>query len=143
MEEYFINLTFHSVFIYPCERILISPDVTIIAQCDKRVCAWCGTSRLFGVLRENALCTHNIMYVGRYEKSLCSDNDPRCYLREMKLISSDWIALLRRILITNNNHHHYVKTYLLKTTSSAHRLIGELISEELTSQQTSQQSSLA
>ena len=36
---------------------------------------------------------------GHYEKSLCSDNDPRCYLREIKIISSDWIALLRRLLI--------------------------------------------
>ena len=137
MEKYFTKLTFHSVSIYPCERISISPDMTIIAQCDKRACAWCGTSCLFGILRENVLCAHEITYAGHYEKSLCSDNDPHCYLREMKLISSDWIALLRRILITNNNHHHYVKTYLLKTTSSAHRLIGEPISEELTSQHSS------
>ena len=54
---------------------------------------------LFGVLRENALCAHDITYAGHYEKSLCSDNDPCCYPRGMKIISSDWIALLRRLLI--------------------------------------------
>ena len=54
---------------------------------------------LVGILRENALCAHYIMYAGHYEKSLCSDNDPRCYSREMKIISSDWIALLCRLLI--------------------------------------------
>ena len=57
---------------------------------------------LFGILRENALCAHDITYVGHYEKSLCSDNDPPCYSREIKRISSDWIALLRRLLINDN-----------------------------------------
>ena len=40
-------------------------------------------------------------YAGHYEKSLWSDNDLGCYSREMKIISSDWIALLRRLLIQN------------------------------------------
>ena len=33
-------------------------------------------ARLFGVLRENALCAHDIKYAGHYEKSLLHDNDP-------------------------------------------------------------------
>ena len=67
-----------------------------------RVCVVCY-ERLFGVLRENALCAHDIRYAGHYEKSLCSDNDLRCYSGEMKIISSDWIALLRRLLKYINN----------------------------------------
>ena len=59
-------------------------------------------ARLFGVLRENALCAHDITYAGHYERSLLRDNDSRCYLRKMKIISSDWIALLRRLLIFSN-----------------------------------------
>ena len=63
-----------------------------------RVCVlW--YARLFGVLRENALCAYDIRYAGHYEKSLYSDNDPRYYSREMKIISSDWIAPLRRLLM--------------------------------------------
>ena len=54
---------------------------------------------LFCVLRENALCAHDITYVGHYEKSLLRDDDSCNYLRKMKIISSDWIALLRRLLI--------------------------------------------
>ena len=57
---------------------------------------------LFGVLRENALGAHDISYAGHYEKSLCSDNDLRCHSRKMKLISSDWIVLLRMFIITLN-----------------------------------------
>ena len=53
-------------------------------------------SRLFDILRENALGAHDIKYVGHYEKSLCSDDDQR----KMKVISSDLIALLCRLLIT-------------------------------------------
>ena len=56
-------------------------------------------ARLFGVLRENPLCAHDITYAGHYEKSLCSDNDLRYYSREIKIISSDWITLLRRLLV--------------------------------------------
>ena len=51
------------------------------------------------VLRENALCAHDIMYAGHYERSLLRDNDSRCYLRKMEIISSDWIVLLRRLLM--------------------------------------------
>ena len=60
----------------------------------------CG---MFAVLRENALGAHDITYryTGHHEKLLCSDNDPRCHLRKMKIIFSDWIALLRRLLILN------------------------------------------
>ena len=58
---------------------------------------------MFGGLRENALFSHDITNAGHYEKSLLRDNDCRCYLRKMKIISSDWIALLRRLLISINN----------------------------------------
>ena len=58
-------------------------------------------ARLFGILRENALCAHDITYAGHYEKSLLRDNDSRYYLRKMKIISSDWIALLHRLLIND------------------------------------------
>ena len=34
--------TIVSLTVYPCERILISPDVMIIAQCGKHACTWCG-----------------------------------------------------------------------------------------------------
>ena len=53
--------------------------------------------RLLGVLRENALGSHDITYAGHYEKSLCSDDDPG----KMKIISLDWIALSCRLLIRN------------------------------------------
>ena len=56
-------------------------------------------SRLFGVLRENALCAHDIMYAGHFEKSLLHDIESRCYLRKMEIISSDWIALSCRLLM--------------------------------------------
>ena len=39
----------------------------------------------------------------RYEKSLCSDNDPHCHSRKMKKICLDWISLLRRLLIVIKN----------------------------------------
>ena len=55
--------------------------------------------RLFGVLRENALCAHDITYADHYEKSLLRDNDSRYYLHKIKIISSDWIALLRKLLM--------------------------------------------
>ena len=49
----------------------------------------------------NVINPHDIiMYAGRYEKSLCSDNDPRCYSPEMKIISSDWIALITQVINT-------------------------------------------
>ena len=106
MKKYCTKLTSHSVSIYPCERISISPDVTIVAYCDKCVCVvW--YARLFGVLTENALCAHDITYAGHYEKSLLRVYDSRCCLRKMKIISSDWIALLRRLLIIYNDSFVY------------------------------------
>ena len=75
MKKYFIELISQPLSTYPCERILISPGVTIITQCDKRVC----TARMvqyactFGILNENALGAHDMHHVrGHYEKSLCS-----------------------------------------------------------------------
>ena len=59
-------------------------------------------THLFCVLRENKFCAHDITYTAHFEKSLCFDNDPRCYPCEMKIISSEWIALLRRLLIYCN-----------------------------------------
>ena len=41
------NLFLHSLSIYPCERILICPGMTIIAYIDKRLCAWCSTRTCF------------------------------------------------------------------------------------------------
>ena len=67
--------------------------------------------RLFGFLRENALCAHDVMYPGRYEKSLCSDNDPPCYSREMKIIYSDWVALIRRLLMNVMYESHHQSRY--------------------------------
>ena len=55
-------------------------------------------AHLFGVLRENALGAHDITNSGHYEKSLCSDNDPCCHSHKIKIISSDWIGLLCRLL---------------------------------------------
>ena len=49
--------------------------------------------RLFAVLRENTLGAHDITYAGHYEKSLCSDNDLRCHLCKIKIMSSDWLML--------------------------------------------------
>ena len=60
-------------------------------------------ARLFGVLRENTLYAYDITCVGHYEKSLLRDNDSCCYLCRMKIISSDWIALLRRLLMDFND----------------------------------------
>ena len=57
--------------------------------------------RLLGVLRENALGTHDITYADHHEKSLCSDNDPPCQSCEIKIIYLDWIAQLHRLLIQN------------------------------------------
>ena len=42
---------------------------------------------MFGLSRENKLSVHEITYVGHHEKSLCSDNDPRCHSYKMKVIS--------------------------------------------------------
>ena len=101
MKKYFTLTCKHltEVPIYTSERILISPDVMIIAQCDKCVCVWCDT-HAFDVLRENTPCAHDITYTGHYEKSVTlRDNDSHCYLHKMKIISSDLIALLRRLLM--------------------------------------------
>ena len=98
------TLLSHSLSPYPCERILISPDnQTWWSSCNvfnARVCdSICLFVRLFGILRENVLDAHDITYMGHYEKLLCTDNDSRCHLRKMKIISSAWIALLRKLLI--------------------------------------------
>ena len=49
------------------------------------------------------MTSHTRTYVGHYEKSLCSENDLRCYWRKMKIISSDWIALSCMLLIHFTN----------------------------------------
>ena len=48
-------------------------------------------THLFSILRENALSAHDIAHTGDNEMLLCSDNDPHCYLHNIKIISSDWI----------------------------------------------------
>ena len=87
----------------PVREFRSLPSVTIITWCNKCIneCV-VQYACLFGVLRENALGTHDIMYAGHYEKSLCSDDDLCCHLRKMKITSSDWITLLRRLLIFDN-----------------------------------------
>ena len=46
---------------------------------------------------------HDLESIHHDLESLCSDNDPRRSMRKIKIISSDWIALLRRLLILFNN----------------------------------------
>ena len=64
---------------------------------------------LFGILRENTLSAHDVMYASHYEKSLCSDNDLHCYLCKMKIMSPDWITLLRRLVIIHVNSSFTVR----------------------------------
>ena len=53
---------------------------------------------------------HDLESIRHDLESLCSDNDPRCHMRKIKIISSDWIALLRRLLITFKLHcTHWMK----------------------------------
>ena len=47
---------------------------------------------------------HDLESIRHDLESLCSDNDPRCHMRKIKIISSDWIPLLRRLLIKKNNN---------------------------------------
>ena len=61
-----------------------------------RVLVWCFR-------RKHTLSSWH--HAGHYEKSLCSDKDPRCYSREMKIIFSDWITLLHRLLIWNSHNY--------------------------------------
>ena len=42
---------------------------------------------------------HDLESIRHDLESLCSDNDLRCHMRKIKMISSDWITLLRRLLI--------------------------------------------
>ena len=51
--------------------------------------------------RKTHVALYDIMYMGHYEKSLCS-YDPHCHLRKMQIISSNWIEQLRRLLIWHN-----------------------------------------
>ena len=98
------NLFLHSLFIYPCERISICPAMK---NEDHRL-NWYNARVL------SAVCTlvprfkrkhtwrswhHDLESIRHDLESLCFDNDPRCHMRKIKIISSDWIALLRRLLI--------------------------------------------
>ena len=42
---------------------------------------------------------HDLESIRHDLESLCSDNDPRCHIHKIIIISSDWIALLCRLLI--------------------------------------------
>ena len=53
-----------------------------------------------------------------YEKSLCSDNDPRCYSSKMKKISLDWFALLRRLLMEDRRYILCICSWQRVTASS-------------------------
>ena len=51
--------------------------------------------------RKRTWCSwhHDLESIRHDLESLCSDNDPRCHMRKIKIISSDWIALLHRLLM--------------------------------------------
>ena len=46
---------------------------------------------------------HDLESIRHDLESLCSDNDRRCHMRKVKIISLDWIALLRRLLMIYND----------------------------------------
>ena len=59
-------------------------------------------ARLVRVLRKQRTWRnwhHDLESIRHDLESLCSDNDPRCHMRKIKIMSSNWIALLRRLLI--------------------------------------------
>ena len=65
---------------------------------------------------------HDMESIRHDLESLCSDNDPRCHMRKIKMTSSDWIALLRRLLISNK-HLGEVHRNVTKCTSPNHLLL--------------------
>ena len=60
--------------------------VRALGSCFKRKCTWRSWH-------------HDLESIRHDLESLCSDNDPRCHMRNIKIIASDWIVLLRRLLI--------------------------------------------
>ena len=93
MKKYFKNLRFTQCLSIPVREFWSvqtwRSSCDVINAC---VCVVWYVS-LFSILRQNALCAHDITYAGHYEKSLLRDNDSCCYLHKMKISSSDWIAL--------------------------------------------------
>ena len=57
-------------------------------------------ARLVRVLRENALGAHDITIWSQYV-TIWSHCDPRCHMRKIEIMSSDWIALLGMLLMWN------------------------------------------
>ena len=76
MKKYFIKVTFHS-FLW--ENFHQSRRDNHRVMCVEQF------TGLFGILRENELGAHDTTWRG----SLCSDNDPRCHWRKLKIISSE------------------------------------------------------
>ena len=42
---------------------------------------------------------HDLESIHHDLELLCSDNDPRCHMRKIKILSLDWIVLIRRLLM--------------------------------------------
>ena len=95
------NSIFYHFCTHPCKQISISPDVMIIARCDK--CANTGCiARLLVRLRllaNGARDNTNVTRRSHYHKSLLRDNDRAVFRAKLVIIYVDWIALLRRLLI--------------------------------------------
>ena len=81
--------------------------------------AWWSSGKLINAHVRGAVCTlvwcfkrkrnwrswyHDLESIRHDLESLCSDNDLRCHMRKIKIISSDWIAILRRLSIHNYQH---------------------------------------
>ena len=95
-----IKQHFYHFCTYPCKQISISPDMMIIARCDK-----CANT---GYVARDCLCVYasngardnaKVTCRSHYQKSLLRDNDRAVFRAKLVTIYVDWIALLRRLLI--------------------------------------------
>ena len=90
------NSIFYHFCTHPCKWISISPDVTIIARCDKCANTGCiACDCAFMLFCNNA----NIARRSHYQKLLLHDNESAVFRAKLVLIFVDWIALLRRLLM--------------------------------------------
>ena len=107
-----IKQHFYHFCTYPCKRILISPDMTIIARCDNCVKTGC--------VARDCLCVYAYAQMAlaimptsharsHYQKSLLRDNDRAVFRAKLVTIYVDWIALLRRLLM----YHHIVYAWIM------------------------------
>ena len=102
------NSIFYHFCTHPCKRISISPDMMIIARCDK--CAntgWIARGELCLRLRANGAHDNtNVTRKSHYHKSLLRDNDRAVFRAKLVIIYVDWITLLRRLLIMIDDFHN-------------------------------------